>query len=452
MNTVSWFILVYLSGLLYLGFRKRADNDPASFLFAGRKLTLPAFIATLVTTWYGGILEVGRVAYEYGIATWLIFGVFYYFAALIFLYWIAPRISALGIRTIPEFMNKNYGKGAALMAVVFVLLLASPAPYIKMLAVLVKHLYSIPELPALALGATFSMIYAFTGGFGSVVRTDKLQFILMFGGFFLMITVLCLNYGGLEFLVSHTPDYAFKIPGNFTWSYVFIWGFIAMLTFIDPGFYQRCYSGNSPETVKKGILISIGFWILFDALTVFTGIYALAILPELNGNPYIQLAEVALPPLARSLFFVSLLAVIMSTVDSFTFISAYTLGHDLPSILRKGHSEKLSVQLTRMGLLVTGILAVIIAWLFSQVLDIWYTMGTLAVPVLLIPIISAMFKKPVRHPLTVMIFPLLVSSLWLLNGYFHRVDGWPVYPLGIEPMFPGLLTGFLIYRFSRAAG
>jgi SSS family solute:Na+ symporter len=47
--------------------RRRGPPDPATdsenFLVAGRTLSLPAFVATLVATWYGGILGVGEFAY-----------------------------------------------------------------------------------------------------------------------------------------------------------------------------------------------------------------------------------------------------------------------------------------------------------------------------------------------------------------------------------------------------
>ena len=229
-------VLLYFIVTLGFGFYKRSASDVNSFIFAGRRLTLPALVATLVSTWYGGILEVGRFTYENGIVTWLIFGVFYYVAAFLFVRYIAPKIIEREIPTIPELFLRNFGKLPALIALCCVILITSPAPYLKILVQLFDHLWNIPHLLALVLGASLSLAYAFTGGFSSIVRTDKLQFILMFLGFGIILFSSCTQYGGINFLIQNTPDYAFAIPGNFNWSFIFVWGLIALITFIDPSF------------------------------------------------------------------------------------------------------------------------------------------------------------------------------------------------------------------------
>ena len=66
-------ILVYLAFILLIGllFSKRQRTDDLNFLLAGRRLSLPAFTATLVSTWYGGILGVGEFTYRYGLLNWV---------------------------------------------------------------------------------------------------------------------------------------------------------------------------------------------------------------------------------------------------------------------------------------------------------------------------------------------------------------------------------------------
>ena len=437
---IGYFIFVYV-----IGFLKKSDPDINSYIFAGRRLTMPAFVATLVSTWYGGILEVGRFTYENGVVTWIIFGLFYYVAALLFVKYIAPKIIKSNIPTIPELFLKSFGKIPALMAIFCILLLTSPAPYLKILATLFDSVWDIPHFWALVLGSFLSIVYAITGGFSAVVRTDKLQFVLMFSGFAILLYSAYTQYGGLSFLIKNTPEYAFLIPGNFSWTFIFVWGFIALITFIDPGFYQRSFAGQSLQTVQKGMLISVGFWVIFDCMTVLSGLYALAILPTVNSSPYLDLAAQLLSPIAQGIFLVSLFAIVMSTVDSFTFISAFTIGKDIPKVLELKLSDQKVIQLTQLGLGITAIISIILAHQFEHAIDIWYLMGSFAVPTLLIPLIVALYQLEIKNPIPLLLFPLLIAVGWHIWGITHlTIDGYPGYIWGLDPMYPGVVTSVVL--------
>ena len=445
------FVIIYFLATLGFGFYKRSGTDVSSFLFAGRKLTIPALVATLVSTWYGGILEVGRFTYENGIVTWLIFGVFYYVAALLFVKFIAPKIIEREIPTIPELFLKNFGKVPAIIALCCVILITSPAPYLKILGQLFNYLWDIPHTWALLLGASLSLAYAFTGGFSAIVRTDKLQFILMFLGFGIILFSSYSQYGGIEFLLANTPDYAFSIPGNFNWTFILVWGFIALITFIDPSFYQRTFAGNSLKSIQRGILVSIIFWVIFDFMSIFTGLYALAILPSIDSSPYLDLAETVLSPVGKGLFIVSLFAIVASTIDSFTFISAYTLGRDLPNILNINNSEPHVLKYTRWGLISTAMVSIILALYFEHAVDIWYLVGSFVVPILLIPLLCALYGVQLKHTTIMLLLPCLASMGWHLYGIINPIDGgYPGYCYGLDPMYPGIaLSTILLYFFKE---
>ena len=86
-------ILLYSGGLLALGlFNTKRKQDQTDYLLAGRRLTLVPFTASLVATWYGGILGVGEFTYLYGISNWVVLGLPYYIFALLFTLFIAGRI------------------------------------------------------------------------------------------------------------------------------------------------------------------------------------------------------------------------------------------------------------------------------------------------------------------------------------------------------------------------
>ncbi len=446
-------IICYFLVVLGLGFSKRSKSGAESFLFAGRTLTIPALVATLVSTWYGGILEIGRFTYENGIVTWFIFSLFYYIAALMFARYIVPQIIKLNKPTIPSLFLHKYGKISSGIAITCIILMASPAPYLKIFSDLMNFVWGISPITSLLIAVIVSMSYASIGGFSSVVRTDKLQFILMFTGFLVLLITCYISYGGAEFIASNTPMYTFSIPGNFSWSFIFTWGFIALITIIDPGFYQRTFAGQSTKVVQKSIYISIIFWFLFDLMTITAGLYALAILPDnIAGSPYLELSKAILPPILQGVFVVSLFAIVMSTIDSFSFISAFTIGRDLPLVLpslKQFKSVRLSINI---GLLITALIAIILALYFTHAIDIWYVVGSFTVPTLLIPLIFALYSIDIKCPSLCMISPCLLSASWYISGIIRSVSGYPEYILGIDPMYPGLILSISLCYFMREKG
>ena len=121
MSSINIIIIIFLISILYVGFKTKSKPNESSYLFVGRKLTLLPFIATLVSTWYGGILEIGRFSYENGITTWIIFGITYYFAAYIFSRFMVPKIINKKVITIPEYFNKNYGLISSTISIIIIL-------------------------------------------------------------------------------------------------------------------------------------------------------------------------------------------------------------------------------------------------------------------------------------------------------------------------------------------
>jgi SSS family solute:Na+ symporter len=231
---------------------------------------------------------------------------------------------------------------------------------------------------------------------------------------------------------------------------VIVWFFIALWTLVDPSFHQRCYAAKSGEVARRGILISIIFWVIFDAMTATAGLYARAALPRLDQAvmAYPLLAEITLPPIAKGLFYVGMLATIMSTLNTLAFVSATTLGRDIVLRWRGWRSEREELRFTRWGLLVTGALSIVLALAVPSVISLWYLVGTAIIPGLLIPLVTSYFQallvKP-RFAFASMLLGWLTSTLWLLAGWSQHLGSSTHYPLGIEPMYPGILMSFLAW-------
>ncbi len=441
-------ILAYFVGLLLLGlWRSRRDSHAADdFLIAGRKLTLPAFVASLVSTWYGGILGVGEFSYRYGISNWIVFGVPYYLYAIVFAVFLAARARRTRHYTIPDQLERVYGRRASIAGAGFIFLLSLPAPYLLMLGILMQLLWPVPLWLAIALAGLFSLLYIVRAGLLAVVRTDILQFVLMFAGFAVLVGMAIDRFGGLAFLQQRLPASHWQWHGGNPVQYILVWYVIAMATLVDPNFYQRCYAARSERVARNGILASVVFWFVFDALTTAAGLYARAALPDL-ANPvesYPRLAMLLLPDVARGLFFIALFATIMSTLDSFFFVSAVTIGKDiLARLVHSGGETDRFQYLTRIGMGVTLLLSAALAIGNPSVIDIWYQLGSVATPALLVPLSSSHSSRWVMRRQAAFWCMLLsggISLVWLAVSVWrgHNL-------LGIEPIFPGLLLSVAIF-------
>ncbi len=453
---LDWsLLLVYFVLLIYLSWRKDWDEqDEESFLLSGRKMSLAAFVATLVSTWYGGILGVGEYSYQFGISQWLLFGFPFYVFSALFAWFLAGRIRMNKALSIPEAIGNFYGEKAGRFSSLPIFVLVSPAPYILMLGLIFQYLtggsgHFLWYASAVAL---FSVAYVSFGGFSAVVRTDMLQVTLMFGGFVCLLIFAAMEYGSLFKLWNNIPDTYRDITGGQDLQYILVWFFIALWTFVDPSFHQRAAAAKSPETARKGIFISILLWSLFDFMTMFSGIYGWAILgPELREPimVYPYLANEILPIGLKGLFFLTLLATIMSTLDSYLFLSGQTLGRDL---LVKLFPHTPNNRLTRISVFIAALMGILLIIIYPSVIDIWYVIGSVMIPGLLIPVLGVyirLFTLKKGWLIPTMVVSIGVSLAWLVLGTLQSTGAYDYTFLGVEPFYPGLLTSILFWLACR---
>jgi solute:Na+ symporter, SSS family len=365
--------------------RRRSDAAYLDMALAGRKLTLPLFVATLVATWYGSVLSVGEFVHSYGIVVVLCFGVPYYIAAIVYALWIAPRIRASASRSIPEHIAHTYGRTTGRLAAWLVFILSSPAPYVLMAGELVDALTGWGRVPSMALVTIVSMAYVVRGGLRSDVAANVVQVVLMYAGYGLLLFFAMASFGGFGVLQQQAEASTFDVPGRLGWLGVLSWWIIALQTFVDPNFHQRASAVRAPSVAKRGMLVSVVCWMVFDLLTISTALYAVTFLSMDRGlSAHLYLAQAVLPPVAKGIFVGGVFAAILSTLDGYALVNGMTLGHDIIDDLR---GRKASAASLRAGIIVTGIMAILIAAAIPNVIDIFFTLAAVTLPGLLTPLL-----------------------------------------------------------------
>lgn len=451
-------ILLFFATLIFIGFysSRKIGSAAEEYLLSGRNLGLVLFVLTTVSTWYGGIIGVGEFTYRYGLLSWFTQGLPYYIFAILFALFFAKKIRKASLFTIPDKIEMEYGKTAGIISSVIVFVLVTPAPYLLMAANLLILTFDISLIPALIISLILSMSYLIKGGFRSNVYADAFQFFVMFGGFILIFIFCLINFGGLDFISLNVPESHLEVTGGASPGFIVVWFLIAMWTFADPGFHQRSYAAKSGSIAVKGILISIGFWFFFDFLTTSVGLYSKAVLPDIEQPVWAfpLLAEKVLAPGLKGIFYAALFATIISTLNSFFFLSATTISRDFIYKIQKQRNESKLKYYTILGLIISGILSSVLAFYIPSVVEIWYTVGSLFIPGIIIPVISAYYPKiHVKKGFIIaeMIFAFVGSTTW----YLFRTDLLPdiAFINEIEPMIVGLslsliihLTGLLIKK------
>ncbi len=465
-------IAAYTGIILFIGFYISRHNgivtgsSTEDFLLAGRKVTLPIFVGTLVATWYGNILGVGEFIYNDGIAEWFSFAFPYYIAAIFFAFFVAQKIRNSNVTTIPEQVEKKYGRAAGYAASVLVLIITIPAAYILMMGIIVQLFLGWELWLCIVIGALISLAYIYTGGFRADILTNAAQFVIMYIGFAALLYFSVKAFGTPSEMISKLPESHRAITGNHDWQYILVWFIIAFQTFVDPTFHQRCAAAKNPKTARNGILISVFFWAVFDLMTLATGLYATAYLNiSAPVDSFPALAEAVLPPFWKGVFMVTLLATIMSTLDSYSFVSAMTFGNDIfrPILKKFGvNSSYFSTErLTKAGLILTAAIGIILAIILPSPVELIYKLSSIAVPGLLVPLLLTYSSRTgisKNKIIIIMAVSSSVSFIWTILNSFAIVENFPEAGLflNIEPMIPGILISvvlgviFVIFSGNKA--
>ncbi len=446
--TFSDFIIIvlYLIAVIAIGFYNKKSKTTTAYILSGRKLTLPFFVATLVATWYGLILGIGEFVYSQGVVAWICMGLPYYASAVAFSIVLAGKIRTSNVLSIPDLISQKYGRHAGLMSSLLVLIISIPAAYILMLGVLVEMMTGLRLEYSIVIGSILSICYMFTGGFESDVKTNTLQFILMYAGFGTLLVFAIGTLGSPSHMLSLLPASHTNFMGNSSWQVLCTWGIISLQTFIDPSFHQRSAAAVTPSVARRGILISVVCWLVFDFLTITTGLYARAYIVAEPIMSYPALGAAVLPPFWRGLFAVSLLATVMSSLNSYAFLSAVTIGNDIIYQLVK---RKNATYWTRLGLAVSTIVGIAMAIVLPSAVQLIYKSASIAVPGLLLPILSGYSSKKHlsrRGILIIMCASSGISIVWMtLSTLSVLPPGGQEFFASIEPMIPGIVLSIVLY-------
>ena len=113
--TIACYLVLLLSMGVFLAKRIKSKED---FFVAGRRLTAPILVGTLLATWIGSgdIFSVADLSYHHGYSS--LIGSAGGWIGIIIVYFIAARVRRFGQFTVPDILEARYNRWARLLATV----------------------------------------------------------------------------------------------------------------------------------------------------------------------------------------------------------------------------------------------------------------------------------------------------------------------------------------------
>lgn len=373
------FAAIYLALLFWLNHNNEVAENDQQFSIAGRDVSRYATAASLASS----------VRDASGIVVWLTFSVLYGLYALIIALglisgWLLLSFSAKKIHmlsrekgyvTLSDYLQGEIGKHTALMVSWLTIGTAFflAAAQLNITGEIVSLIYGIPLVLSIIIVTLIVFSYLLFGGYGSVIKTDYLQWVLIILSLIFIIPTL-----------SGSLDTSINLSGMAPLDHGLLWG-VAIIAFLSiypaPDAWQRIFSAKSAEDAKRGLQLGAPFFLAIIFLLVTVGMQMGALfggLPEGNAL-YAFFSSESVPNLVLALLAIFVVTSMMSTLDTQAFLFAQTVSRNL---LPNKNQQKTTRIILSLLFIVLAVIAFsildIITFLFSAVGII-----SIAAPVLL---------------------------------------------------------------------
>jgi len=464
------FVAVYLLALIAVGARKaRRIKDQADFSLAGRGLSTFVLVGTLLATWIGTGSILGNAGETFRVGVDALILPVAGLAGIAVLFAMAARIRRFGQFTIQDILEARFGPAARVLGtltLVTAYLIIVSYQYRAGAAVL-GYLFeglSPTGFPAVAMVAAFVIAYTALAGMFSVAYTDVANGILMSIGLLVAIPVLLVKTGGLGAAIASLPpeQQVFLGPQGYG-----VWDLIGVLlpSFLlligDANMVQRFFSAKSPAAARRSagfLLLGVG---LLEYAIILVALLSSALVaqgkitpPENEGHLILHVAFGALGPWLGALLVGTVLAVVVSTADSYLLSPSTSLVRDVyQRFIDPNAPERTVVRVGRMVVIGLGLLALYLSTLSDAFFDVALFAYTIYGAGITPAILAAYFWKRATKGGAVASIPtgVFVALGW---KWMVRHAGTLEGPLGklavfaserhIDPILPAVLLSILV--------
>jgi len=409
--TIDYIIIsLYLLGMVGVGlwFAKK-HSDFEDFFLAGRSLTTPLLITTLISTYYGIDVLFGdsQLGFTNGVVAWFAYARPTYAFFLIAAFLLAHRLREEDFKSLPDILDKYYGKKTRYVGAVTSFIYSLPALSLYGFGMLGEVILDWEPIMGMLVLGGIALIYTITGGFWAVALTDSIQFVLMCVVLAMAFPFAMNLIGGFDSMIEVLEPSYFDTLGDMSIWLIIIYASTGLSILVEPTFYQRIFAAKSYKNVRNALVIGIFIWGSYDwIITILAMAAKVAVIQgTLPGDvapdaALLTIMVAALPAGALGLFLAGVLSTEMSTLDSYCLVAGGNVAYDIykPAFKPSATDQEL-IKTTRHGILLSWVLGFAMAISFDQMLGLWVFMASILISSVLAPILLGMYVPKFRKPL-----------------------------------------------------
>jgi SSS family solute:Na+ symporter/sodium/proline symporter len=281
----------------------------------------------------------------------------------------------------------------------------------------------------------------------SVAYLDIFNGIVMIAGIFLALPFLIQNVGGMDYIVANVTERSHSFLGNMTWVQAMGYFVPTMLLALGQGnMYQRFFSAKNEKEAKKSVIgWVVGVILLGVALqslavvgsSKFKGLEA-----KEAGKIIIRVAHEGVPVAVGCLLLVAIVAIIISTANSFLLVPATNVIRDVyQRFINPSLPDKKMILYSRLAVIVLGVIAYSLISFFPRILDAAYAAYTVYGAGITPALVAVFFWKraTVWGGVLSILGGTTVTIVWEI---VNKILGHQ--PFGVPAIYPALVVSLVL--------
>jgi SSS family solute:Na+ symporter len=369
--TLSFVVLLLVSITIYKFTQVKSQTD---FMVAGRKLSWPVLVFTLLSSWIGAgsLLGGSENAYKHGFAAlwqpaggWL---------GLLLIAAIAGRARHFAQFTVPDLLEARYNSTARVLATIAIVIsyvVITSYQFIGGGDILHLIFPGVPREVGLWIMAGFVIFFTAMAGMASIAYLDLLIGSVVTLTVIVAVPVLLHNAGGWSTVRAALPATHFQPLGDYDLGGAI--GLMLPTTLLligNQGMYQKFFSAKSESDARKSVIGWIVGTVILETLLITFAVIASSKLHTERPREIIALtAKQALPPLLGAILLGGVFAKVISTANNYLFSPSTNLIHDVyQRFINKNASPSRTMIVSRLIVVLLGLFAVLQASQFESVL------------------------------------------------------------------------------------